>query len=164
MRAPQGLDEAGVEWDAHATHVESAWRVLEQLDAVGLELCQEDTRVVNKALDTVQDSEDLLGSRQARARPPAGPALETPVRAGTGTGPRFGHRVFKSAATGWAISADPQQARGGKIPVQGGPWCSTRLPARLTKKQTAVGCDVRRSLRSCLRAAMSGGHHGLVYV
>ena len=44
------------------------------------------------------------------------------VRAGTGTGLRFGHRVFKSAATGWAIPPDPQQARGGQaIPVQGGP-------------------------------------------
>ena len=43
------------------------------------------------------------------------------VRAGTGPGPRFGHRVPKSVPTGWAIPPDPQQARGGEIPVQGGP-------------------------------------------
>ena len=43
------------------------------------------------------------------------------VRAGTGPGPRFGHRVPKSGPTGWAIPPDPQQARGGEIPVQGGP-------------------------------------------
>ena len=40
------------------------------------------------------------------------------VRAGTGTGPRFGHRVPKSGPTGWAIPPDPQQARGGQIPVR----------------------------------------------
>ena len=40
------------------------------------------------------------------------------VRAGTGPGPRFGHRVPKSAPTGWAIPPDPQQARGGQIPVR----------------------------------------------
>ena len=43
------------------------------------------------------------------------------VRAGTGPGPRFGHRVPKSVPTGWAIPPDPQQPRGGEIPVQGGP-------------------------------------------
>ena len=43
------------------------------------------------------------------------------VRAGTGPGPRFGHRAPKSGPTGWAIPPDPQQARGGEIPVQGGP-------------------------------------------
>ena len=43
------------------------------------------------------------------------------VRAGTGTGPRFGHRVPKSGPTGWAIPPDPQQARGGQIPVRRGP-------------------------------------------
>ena len=43
------------------------------------------------------------------------------VRAGTGPGPRFGHRVPKSVPTGWAIPPDPQQPRGGQIPVQGGP-------------------------------------------
>ena len=43
------------------------------------------------------------------------------VRAGTGPGPRFGHRVPKSGPTGWAIPPDPQQARGGEIPVQRGP-------------------------------------------
>ena len=43
------------------------------------------------------------------------------VRAGTGPGPRFGHRVPKSGPTGWAIPPDPQQARGGEIPAQGGP-------------------------------------------
>ena len=43
------------------------------------------------------------------------------VRAGTGPGPRFGDRVPKSAPTGWAIPPDPQQPRGGEIPVQGGP-------------------------------------------
>ena len=43
------------------------------------------------------------------------------VRAGTGPGPRFGHRVPKSGPTGWAIPPDPQKARGGETPVQGGP-------------------------------------------
>ena len=57
------------------------------------------------------------------------------VRAGTGPGPRFGHRVPKSGPTGWAIPPDPQQPRGGQIPVQGGPWCSTLLPASLPKKR-----------------------------
>ena len=40
------------------------------------------------------------------------------ARAGTEPGPRFGHRVPKSGPTGWAIPPDPQQARGGQIPVR----------------------------------------------
>ena len=35
--------------------------------------------------------------------------------------PLVGRRASPGAATGWAIPPDPQQARGGKIPVQGGP-------------------------------------------
>ena len=40
------------------------------------------------------------------------------VRAGTGPRPRFGHRVPKSGPAGWAIPPDPQQPRGGEIPVR----------------------------------------------
>ena len=43
------------------------------------------------------------------------------VRAGTEPGARFGRADSAGAPTGWAIPPDPQQARGGKIPVQGGP-------------------------------------------
>ena len=35
--------------------------------------------------------------------------------------PPFGRADSPGAPTGWAIPPDPQQARGGEIPVQGGP-------------------------------------------
>ena len=43
------------------------------------------------------------------------------VRAGTEPGARFGRADSPGAPTGWAIPPDPQQARGGKTPVQGDP-------------------------------------------
>ena len=43
------------------------------------------------------------------------------VRAGTEPGARFGRADSPGAPTGWAIPPDPQQPRGGEIPVQGGP-------------------------------------------
>ena len=40
--------------------------------------------------------------------------------------PRFGRADSPGAPTGWAIPPDPQQPRGGEIPVQGGPWFLNR--------------------------------------
>ena len=40
------------------------------------------------------------------------------VRAGTEPGARFGRADSPGAPTGWAIPPDPQQARGGEIPVR----------------------------------------------
>ena len=58
------------------------------------------------------------------------------VRSGAAVGrPLVGRRASPGAATGWGIPPGPQQARGGEILVQGGPWCSTLLPASLTKKR-----------------------------
>ena len=51
--------------------------------------------------------------------PPCGGAGN--VRAGTEPGARFGRADSPGAPTGWAIPPDPQQPRGGEIPVQGGP-------------------------------------------
>ena len=68
-----------------------------------------------------------MAPKPARARtwtwnfwPPRHPAGGNVRGAAVGR-PPTGRPASPGAATGWAIPPDPQQARGGEIPVQGGP-------------------------------------------
>ena len=68
---------------------------------------------------------------------------------------RPGQLATVDDALGEMLSADPYR-----------PSRHDRLPTRegVHRGDIVALHMVQRSLRSCLRAAMSGGHHGLVYV
>ena len=68
---------------------------------------------------------------------------------------RPGRLATVDDALGEMLSADPYR-----------PSRHERLPTRerVHRGDIVALHMVQRSLRSCLRAAMSGGHHGLVYV